>query len=168
MSRFSRKTYVLLFLAILAVIAMTFSDTLTASAQVASRHTTATTSTPPAPAGVDTNDKNAPDPSKDHIVYATRGSKVNPNLVNNCGWVTCSLYFSRWQTTEIALWGPVVVLNLGWVPGWVGFILKLGAAFIQARAQVASSFNACLRIRYTVGFAIVGVYVDQSGFCHDN
>ena len=168
MFRFSRQTIVILTLTFLVAVTLIFSDTSTASAHVASRHITVIllNSGPP---DVDTNDKNAPPPSKDGIVYATVSpGKVSSKLVNDCGIVTCSLYFSRWQTTEIAIWGPAFVLAEGWIPGWVGFIITLGTAFIQARAQVASNFNACLRIRYLRGaLAIVGVYVDQSGFCHD-
>lgn len=172
MVRFSRKTFATLTLAFLAAIAMIFSETFMASAHVASRSTTAihVSSTPVSgPSNIDTNDQNAPPPSKDHIIYVTSSSKtVSPNLVINCGYVTCSLYFSRYQTTEIAIWGPALVIAEGIIPGAVGFILKLGAQFVQARAQVASSFNACLRVRFAPPAVPIGLYVDHSKFCHDH
>lgn len=97
------------------------------------------------------------------IIYAN-GNSIGPNLVKNCGWASCSLYFSRKETREIAEWGPVGAEILGYIPGWVGVIINWAAVAVQTMAGVASVGDACLRVRYG---ALWGLYVDHSGYCHN-
>jgi hypothetical protein len=92
------------------------------------------------------------------------GTSVVPNLVRHCGNVTCSLYFSRKQTREIAEWGPIGAEILGYIPGWVGVIINWAATAVQATAALAAAGHACLRVRYGLFW---GLYIDNSGYCHN-
>ena len=88
------------------------------------------------------------------------------NYVNNCGIVTCSIYFSRHTTRWIASNGVPAILSLSFIPV-VGRLLAAAVGLAVWKATQASNKHQCLRVRY-IRFgvpAIVGFYSDGSGYC---
>ncbi|MFI9559366.1 hypothetical protein [Nonomuraea endophytica] len=87
-----------------------------------------------------------------------------------CGWVTCSLYFSR----SMARW---IATDYGEAMGYVGDycpanackIAALGGEVLKWKATEAAGKNQCLRIRYgRLTWHVVGLYSDGSKHCHNS
>ena len=97
-----------------------------------------------------------------------------------CGWVTCSVYLSHWQTwllqNDIAAWGGVfqavgsvcsllvlytAIAAVFTVPVCVSVMGLYWGFFTNATAHAAGD-GGCLRIR----FPLWAFYNDHSGYCH--
>ncbi len=102
---------------------------------------------------------------------------------NECGYVTCSLYFSRNETKAIDRYlqrnqaagtaGIATAAAAACAATGIGAVvaaLCAGAGAIYGGRLVdqvhhAATTNGCLRIRYTRGGAVVGLYSDHSKYC---
>lgn len=108
---------------------------------------------------------------------------ASPQLVNNCGFLSCSIYFSRSETkqinNDIALAGggigglAAACTLLALFPPPAGVILAAvcaagvaleGAFFLNALTHAAGD-NGCLRIRYGIDATPPSFYDDHSGYC---
>ncbi|MEV6557534.1 hypothetical protein AB0M22_17580 [Nocardia sp. NPDC051756] len=108
--------------------------------------------------------------------------------VTDCGYVTCSYYLTRSQVRWLykninaslgagigisaAICGAMAVIGGPLAIACVAYVAIWGGRLMDAVNQ-AKERNACVRIRTVANdnfetLVITGIYVDNSGFCHDS
>ncbi|MFI6502828.1 hypothetical protein [Nonomuraea typhae] len=101
---------------------------------------------------------------------AASGAAAALRPVNvDCGWVTCSIYFSRSLTKRMTT--PYdAAASLSDLCSHVACKAFGAAATVLAfKAKEAAGKNQCLRVRYErFTYKVVGLYSDGSRHCHDS
>ena len=111
---------------------------------------------------------------------------VSPMSVTNCGYSSCSLYFSRSQTqwlhTNIAAAGGIYggggiiicaalaaasTVGAAFVAAGCTAVLAVYGGFIQNALNRAAGDNGCFRMRYFGAYGLAEFYDDHSGYCHN-
>ncbi|WP_181019440.1 hypothetical protein [Nonomuraea typhae] len=101
---------------------------------------------------------------------ATAGAAVALRPVNvDCGWVTCSLYFSRSLTKRMTTPYEAAASLSGLCPHIACKAFGAAAGVLAFKAKEAAGKNQCLRVRYErFTYKVVGLYSDGSRHCHDS
>ncbi len=92
---------------------------------------------------------------------------------NNCGIVTCSVYFSRDLTKRMVTPSGVVAVVAGVLAPGPAKAVAVAAGIVSVKSSEAAGKNQCLRVRYTRPLppqpsAVVGLYSDNSKYCHNS
>ena len=84
----------------------------------------------------------------------------------DCGWVTCSLYFSRPLTRRMATpLGAIAVLT-GKCSHPACKAAAVASALLALKAGEAARKHQCLRIRFVPPAHVVGLYSSGNKHCH--
>ncbi|MBO3745756.1 hypothetical protein J5X84_06700 [Streptosporangiaceae bacterium NEAU-GS5] len=84
----------------------------------------------------------------------------------DCGWVTCSLYFSRPLTRRMATpLGAIAVLT-GKCSHPACKAVSAASALLALKAGEAARKHQCLRIRFIPPAQVVGLYSSGNKHCH--
>ena len=109
------------------------------------------------------------------------GALRSHSYILNCGWITCSIYYSRSTTKQlnknILLDGGglgALALQCSWAAfaGPIGVaagiacgtVVVLGGSFLLNAISRAAGSDYCLRIRFPIPLAF---YSDNSGYCEN-
>lgn len=76
----------------------------------------------------------------------------NQYLVVNCGWGTCTVYFTQRTTRAIAKYGTKVVMGASFIPTWLTGFMASAWRLIDSWADdaVAADPDRCVKLKYLI------------------
>ncbi|MFI7708540.1 hypothetical protein [Nonomuraea sp. NPDC049480] len=94
-------------------------------------------------------------------------AQASSPITVDCGWVTCSLYFSRGLTRRMVTPTGAAAVISGTCGHPACRVITIGAGLIAVKAAEAAGKRQCLRIRFVPSTPPVfaGLYSSGNGHC---